>query len=59
MEDQIPIRPDRSLLLGRETSKWSFIKITLVNVVVAVRFNFNDLYLVDEAPCWLDCPPMR
>ena len=23
MEDHIPIRPDRSLLLGRETSKWS------------------------------------
>ena len=23
MEDQIPIRPDRSLLLGRQTSKWS------------------------------------
>ena len=24
MEDHIPIRPDRSLLLGRQTSKWSF-----------------------------------
>ena len=23
MEDHIPIRPDRSLLLGRQTSKWS------------------------------------
>ena len=24
IEDHIPIRPDRSLLLGRQTSKWSF-----------------------------------
>ena len=23
MEDHIPIRPDRSLLLGRQASKWS------------------------------------
>ena len=23
MEDHMPIRPDRSLLLGRQTSKWS------------------------------------
>ena len=23
MEDHTPIRPDRSLLLGRKTSKWS------------------------------------
>ena len=23
MEDHIPIRPDRSLLIGRQTSKWS------------------------------------
>ena len=23
MEDQIPKRPDRSLLIGRQTSKWS------------------------------------
>ena len=23
MEDHIPIRPDRSLLFGRQTSKWS------------------------------------
>ena len=23
MEDKIPIRPDRSLLLGRQTSNWS------------------------------------
>ena len=23
MEDHIPIRPDRSLLLGRQTSKWA------------------------------------
>ena len=23
MEDPIPIKPDRSLLLGRQTSKWS------------------------------------
>ena len=23
MEDHIPLRPDRSLLLGRQTSKWS------------------------------------
>ena len=23
MEDHIPIRPDRSLLLGRQTFKWS------------------------------------
>ena len=23
MEDRIPIRPDRNLLLGRQTSKWS------------------------------------
>ena len=34
MDDHIPIRPDRSLLLGRQTSKWSLwdwssIKITL------------------------------
>ena len=23
MEDHIPLRPDRSLLLGRQTSKWT------------------------------------
>ena len=23
MEDHIPIRPDRTLLIGRQTSKWS------------------------------------
>ena len=23
MDDHIPLRPDRSLLLGRQTSKWS------------------------------------
>ena len=27
MEDQIPIRPDRSLLLGRQTSKWSLLGV--------------------------------
>ena len=29
MEDHIPIRPDRSLLLGRQTSKWSYLMVIL------------------------------
>ena len=28
MDDHIPIRPDRSLLFGRQTSKWFSMKIT-------------------------------
>ena len=28
MDDHIPIRPDRSLLFGRQTSEWFSMKIT-------------------------------
>ena len=27
MEDHIPIRPDKSLLLGKQTSKWSLLDV--------------------------------
>ena len=32
MEDHIPERPDRSLLIGRQTSMWSSMKMTLIKV---------------------------
>ena len=51
MEEHIPIRPDRSLLLGRQTSKWSywdvvFLKLFLVYILCsATHFAWTALII--------------
>ena len=48
MKDHIPIRPDRSLLLGRQTSKWSLWDVVFhENNTIYIRFiNFLNIYRV-------------
>ena len=45
MEDHIPIRPDRSLLLGRLYGMWSSMKITLLSILTFLIKNIF-LYLM-------------
>ena len=46
MEDHIPIRPDRSLLLGRQASKWS-----LWDVAFHVNNSTTNLVFVECNSC--------
>ena len=48
MEDHIPIRPDRSLLLGRRTTKWSLwdglsMKITFIKAEYIKEQRYIDI----------------